>query len=238
MNMSKKDVKDSAQVGDSYSKLYSELPKNVFKNKHPVDRSGGSKGLKEFLKAALPQSEQKEIDAEFKKTLSLAKGRKAKKLKTCGAPKRKVNLLTAKERRRLGLNRLPKRGLNFEDFHSMHDLWLDYIRKVVGNAGQKGDQGHRVEDESTVRTLGDEQLQMRISRADLHGAFIKIVRSTNKKMVGLEDGNEEVCAKSDSKKRGLLHFQCGPPPLHHRRVDHVHETKRQSRQEVEEQTTS
>ena len=60
------------------------------------------------------------------------------------------------------------------------------MRKVVGNAGQKGDPGDRVEDESTVRTLGDEQLQMRISRADLHGAFIKIVRSTNKKIVGLE----------------------------------------------------
>ena len=60
------------------------------------------------------------------------------------------------------------------------------MRKVVGNAGQKGDPDDRVEDESTVRTLGDEQLQMRISRADLHGAFIKIVRSTNKKMVGLE----------------------------------------------------
>jgi len=186
INMSKKDVKDSAQVGDSYCKLYSELPKNVFKNQHPVDRSDGPKGLKEFLKASLPQSEQKEIDAEFKKTLSLTKGRKAKKLKTCGAPKRKVNLLSAKERRRLGLNRLPKRGLNFEDFHSMHDLWLEYMRKVVGNAAQKGDPGDRVEDESTVRTLGDEQLQMRISRADLHGAFIKIVRSTNKKMVGLE----------------------------------------------------
>ena len=137
INMSKKDVKDSAQVGDSYGKLYSELPKNVFKNQHPVDRSDGPKGLKEFLKAALPQSEQKEIDAEFKKTLSLTKGRKAKKLKTCGAPKRKVNLLSAKERRRLGLNRLPKRGLNFEDFHSMHDLWLGKINYTSRSVQKK-----------------------------------------------------------------------------------------------------
>ena len=72
------------------------------------------------------------------------------------------------------------------------------MRKVVGNAGQKGDPDDRVEDESTVRTLGDEQLQMRISRADLHGAFIKIVRSTNKKMVGLE-------GKDHRTKSGFFH---------------------------------
>jgi len=88
INMSKKDVKDSAQVGDSYGKLYSELPKNVFKNQHPIDRSDGPKGLKEFLKAALPQSEQKEIDAEFKKTLSLTKGRSLNKKKSTPSSKR------------------------------------------------------------------------------------------------------------------------------------------------------
>ena len=77
-------------------------------------------------------------------------------------------------------------------------IFPEYMRKVVGNAGQKGDPGDRVEDESTVRTLGDEQLQMRISRADLHGAFIKIVRSTNKKMVGLE-------GKDHRTKSGFFH---------------------------------
>jgi len=175
--MSRKEVKDSAQVADSVEKLYSELPSQIFQQRDT------KKTLKEFLAETLPQSERKEIDDEFKKTLSLTKGQKAKKVKPV-KKRRPGQYLTAKERRSLGLNRLPKRGLNFEDFHPMHDLWLDYMRKVVGNSAKRPQV--KETSPSTVHTLGDEQLQMRVSRADLHGAFVKVVKAPNPKLIGME----------------------------------------------------
>jgi len=181
--MNKKEVKSSAQVADSVEKLYSELPAHLFKKKQK-----SKKGLKEFLADSLPQSEKKEIDDEFKKTLSMTKGQKAKKIKVGGKQqqrRRKGQYLTARERRDLGLNRLP-RSIDFHDFDEMHSLWLDYMRSVVGKRGPSPQSASDVSVTSSVETLGDEQLQMRVSRADLHGAFVKVVRATNNKLVGLE----------------------------------------------------
>ena len=80
--MSRKEVKSSAQVADSVEKLYSELPAHLFKKKSKPETSGGGGGrLREFLAESLPQSERKEIDDEFKKTLAMTKGQKAKKIK-------------------------------------------------------------------------------------------------------------------------------------------------------------
>lgn len=173
-------MKDSAQVADSVEKLYGELPSQLF-HKDKLE----TKSLKEFLEKTLPQSEQKEIDDEFKKTLSLTKCQKAKKIVKQAKKRRKGQYLSARERRSLGLNRVPKRGLNFPDFHPMNDLWLEYMRKVVGNSGKKP-QSIREASTSTVHTVGDEQLQMRVSRADFHGAFVKVVRAPNPKLIGME----------------------------------------------------
>ena len=49
---------------------------HVFQKKTKSERS-----LREFLGDSLPQSERKEIEDEFKKTLSTTKGQKAKKIK-------------------------------------------------------------------------------------------------------------------------------------------------------------
>ena len=179
--MSREEVKDSAQVADSVEKLYGELPSQLF-HKDKLE----TKSLKEFLVKTLPQSEQKEIDDEFKKTLSLTKGQKAKKIVKQTKKRRKGQYLSARERRSLGLNQVPKRGLNFSDFHPMHDLWLEYMRKVVGNSGKKPQSVKEASTPSTVHTIGDEQLQMRVSRADFHGAFVKVVRAPNPKLIGIE----------------------------------------------------
>jgi len=181
--MSRKEVKDSAQVADSVEKLYGELPSQLF-HKDKLE----TKSLKEFLVKTLPQSEQKEIDEEFKKTLSLTKGQKAKKIVKQAKKRRKGQYLSARERRSLGLNQVPKRGLNFSDFHPMHDLWLEYMRRVVGNSGKKPQSIKEAStpSPSTVHTIGDEQLQMRVSRADFHGAFVKVVRAPNPKLIGIE----------------------------------------------------
>merc|ERR1712029_650322 len=87
--------------------------------------------------------------------------------------RRKGQYLTARERRDLGLNRLP-RSINFHDFDEMHSLWLDYMRSVVGKRSPSPQSASDVTVTSSVETLGDEQLQMRVGRA------------TNNKLVGLE----------------------------------------------------
>jgi len=179
---SNSDVRDTAQVADSYDKLYSELPAQVFRTDNS---SKQKKTLKQFLTQNLPASERKEIDGEFKKTLAFSrKGQKVKKAKAKRT--RKGQYLTSNERRKLGLNRLPKRGLNFADFHEVHDLWLDYMRKVIGYPAPE--QQPRSSVGASMSVLADEQLQMRVSRADYHGAFVKVTRAAKGKqqLVGLE----------------------------------------------------
>lgn len=126
--MNRKGSKDTASVAASFKKLYEELPLEISipssgsnlektNNKTPsrqmvksipyFDDSGNS-SLKTFLKEQLPRSDQKEINEELKKTFPLHKQKGAKIKKP--QPKRKGKYLTAHERRRLGLNRLPKVG--------------------------------------------------------------------------------------------------------------------------------
>lgn len=191
MNKSSKSdvIKDTAQVADSYEKLYNELPTKLFKA--PPNDSKKQLNLKQFLTKTLPASERKEIDGEFKKTLSLRKGQKVKGKKKVKRT-RKGQYLTANERRKLGLNRLPKRGggLEFNHFHEVHDLWLDYMRKVIGFSASDRPPTPKEESSSAsssyMTILADEQLQMRVSRADYHGAFVKVTRAANTKLVGLE----------------------------------------------------
>jgi len=182
--MSKSDAKDTAQLGESFDKLHNELPAKIFKASNDENQSAGN--LKQFLTKNLPPSERKEIDAEYKKTLSFRKGQKVKKASKAKRP-RKGRYLTAHERRKLGLNRLPKRGgLNFADLHQAHDLWLDYMRKVIGYSAEESSCRPSSSASGGISVLADEQLQMRVSRADYHGAFVKVTRAPNQQLVGLE----------------------------------------------------
>jgi len=180
-------IKDTAQVADSYEKLYSELPTKIFQAPESNDCKRPLE-LKQFLTKTLPASERKEIDDEFKKTLSFRQGQKVKVKKKVKRT-RKGQYLTANERRKLGLNRLPKRGggLDFNHFHEVHDLWLDYMRRVIGFSASDRPTSPKKDSSSAYMTiLADEQLQMRVSRADYHGAFVKVTRAANTKPVGLE----------------------------------------------------
>jgi len=183
--MSKSGAKDAAQLAESFDKLHSGLPTKIFKasNDESAKKAGN---LKQFLTQNLPPSERKEIDAEYKKTLSFRKGQKVKKASKAKRP-RKGRYLTANERRKLGLNRLPKRGgLNFADLHEVHDLWLDYMRKVIGYSAEESRPNSSASGCGGMSVLADEQLQMRVSRADYHGAFVKVTRASNQQLVGLE----------------------------------------------------
>ena len=97
--------------------------------------------------------------------------------------RRKGKYLTSFERRKLGLSKLPKTGLVFQQFREMHQLWLGYMNELLPNLENRK-QAHP----------SDESLQMRVCRADLHGALVKVTRSNVASQVGTEgeDLNNEL----------------------------------------------
>jgi len=128
--------------------------------------------LKDFFAKKLPPGDRKEVAGEFKKTLVLA-AQKPKKGK--GPPVRKSKKqLTAKERRNLGLFRLPKRGLQYSSFLPLHNLWTGYMKELLDLEG--------LEASGWKPCLNEEprqmQLQTRLCRADLHGAMVKVAAAT------------------------------------------------------------
>ena len=90
--------------------------------------------------------------------------------------RRKGKYLTAHEKRKLGLCKLPKTGLVYEDFRQIHQLWLGYMNELLPNLEQR----------QSARHPADESLQMRVCRADLHGALVKVTRSNVASQVGTE----------------------------------------------------
>ncbi len=84
--------------------------------------------------------------------------------------------MTAHEKRKLGLCKLPKTGLVYEDFRNIHQLWLGYMNELLPNLEQR----------QSARHPADESLQMRVCRADLHGALVKVTRSNVASQVGTE----------------------------------------------------
>jgi len=116
--------------------LYQPLPKSISNEETKVQDL--QEELKSFLQGNVPASEQNEISDEFKKIVQLFrketnKGRKgAKKLR------KKGQYLTTFEKKKLGLNKLPKKGLRFVDFHVVNGLWKDYMKELLGEINTSG----------------------------------------------------------------------------------------------------
>ena len=141
---------------------------------------GEQKDAKDFFAARLPPGDKKEVDGEFKKGLVLAT-QKNKKKKSKPIRKSK-QYLTAKERRALGLYRLPKKGLEYTSFLPLHSLWKGYMEELLDVSNlEKG---------GWVPNLNEEprqlQLQMRICRADFHGAIFRVINASCSTHIGVE----------------------------------------------------
>jgi len=153
------------------------LPENIL-------CAGGSStdnsDLKAFLQSKLPHGDRKEVDGEFKKVLVLA-AQKSKQKKQKPVRKSK-QYLTAKERRSLGLYRLPKKGLKYSSFLPLNSLWNGYMKELLDiDALEKGGWSPNLNEET--RQL---QLQMRVCRADFHGAALKVVGADCSSHIGLQ----------------------------------------------------
>ena len=45
--------------------------------------------------------------------------------------RRKKTLLTSIEKKNLGLQKLPKKGLKYESFSALHNLWAEYMEHFL-----------------------------------------------------------------------------------------------------------
>ena len=161
---------------DNYRRLYSELQSE---SKTDVDNRAE---LKTFVERHVPASDIKELDNELKKTVPLSgrqlRGKRKRVFRKGGGKdskfepvrRRQGKLLTARERRDLGLHRLPKKGLKYTDVVPINRLWLEYISGLV---------------DLSKWSEGDESFQVRLCRADYHGAEVKVTRSPNAALVGI-----------------------------------------------------
>lgn len=92
--------------------------------------------------------------------------RKAKDRKKALKPKP----LSAKQRRKLGLHDIPREGQKYATFVPLHNLWLGYVREILGNELYTGGQGAAA----------------KLSAADFHGAEVEVVRSGCVGRVGIK----------------------------------------------------
>ncbi|KAM7201657.1 putative rRNA and tRNA processing protein [Rhypophila sp. PSN 637] len=77
--------------------------------------------------------------------------------------------LSSSQRRKLGLYDVPREGQKYALFEPLHNLWLGYIREILGNEIYTGGEG----------------AASKLCSADFHGAEVEVVRSGCVSRVGI-----------------------------------------------------
>ncbi|PHH78475.1 hypothetical protein CDD82_3028 [Ophiocordyceps australis] len=91
------------------------------------------------------------------------KARQAEKTKA------KSKTLSSRQRRRLGLDEIPRDGHRYHLYEPLHQLWLGYAREILANDLFTGGPGAAA----------------KLSSAELHGALAQVVRSRCPDRVGI-----------------------------------------------------
>ncbi|GAB1318627.1 Ribonuclease P protein subunit [Madurella fahalii] len=78
--------------------------------------------------------------------------------------------LSASQRRKLGLYDVPREGQKYALFEPLHQLWLGYMREILGNEVYTGGEGAAA----------------KLASADFHGAGVEVVRSGCVSRVGIK----------------------------------------------------
>ena len=94
-----------------------------------LDLSKSEDDAKTFFENRIRRSDRNEVTDEFKKLLVL-EAQKSRKVRH-KQPRLSKKFLTARERRELGLYRLPKVGLRYAQFTGLNQLWLGYLQELM-----------------------------------------------------------------------------------------------------------
>jgi ribonuclease P protein subunit POP4 len=164
--------------------ILAPLPDPYYSGLKGLDTLQGSEQDAEtFFQSRVKESDRREIPDEFKRTLVL-EAQKSKRPRT-QKPRISKKMLTSKEKRTLGLNRLPKVGLNYQQFQAMNDLWMNYMVDLLDLVSLKKDGW----EPGSLEEPKLQQIQMKICRADLHGAILQVVKSD----CPTQEGRKGIC---------------------------------------------
>lgn len=155
-------------AGSSFEPYRHELPTDVAKG-----LPDNFPGVKEFLEDKVRNDKHGSsmVQDVFKRYLILNCPKSRKKWKN--KPRISAKELTAREKRSLGLDRLPKTGLQYTNFTELSTLWQDYMKDLLGTEVLKATKWTPPSDYND--TSGHlPNLQSKVSKADLHGAIIKV----------------------------------------------------------------
>ena len=160
--------------------FYSELPKSVeddvkYLIKAKDEATKDEKEKKEnkievFLKKQLPRHRLREGIVENLKHKVFFIDNAERPKKRYDRRRRCRHKLTSKEKRKLGLFKLPKQQ-SYESFIPLHNLWKDYMKDVI-------DFG-KVTEENKASTA-----QQKLLKADYHGALVTVTKSKTPSLIG------------------------------------------------------
>jgi ribonuclease P protein subunit POP4 len=90
--------------------------------------------------------------------------------------KRKPKPLSAREKRAMGVHKLPKEEAKYAVFKKLHAMWVEYMQEVLDL--KKG--------VAAGRTVTSASHGSQLASADYHGAEFEVVRSTCVSRVGVK----------------------------------------------------
>ncbi|XP_012274574.1 ribonuclease P protein subunit p29 [Orussus abietinus] len=145
--------------------IYTPLPVTVIGQTNTSERR--IQYLENFLESTLPTSDVKGIGQELRKSFILAKHKPKGFIKKQPKP----SILPRKKRALINITkRLKSKGLKYENFIPLNDLWLGYMKRMLcTNTFLKLPK-------SPIEP-GWEAVNQKIMKADFHGAAIKVIRS-------------------------------------------------------------
>ncbi|XP_047369447.1 ribonuclease P protein subunit p29 [Vespa velutina] len=151
------------------------LPLSINLTKSVTTYKNNERYLMNFLQNLLPSSDIKSAADELKKTYIFSKFRS----KTTRNIKIKKKFLTTRKRILLGLGKISnKNGLKYTDLLPLHELWLKYIKNILGD---------KFSSSATHNPIDSnwENINQQLIKADFHGAKISVVKSKCPSLVGI-----------------------------------------------------
>uniref|UniRef100_A0A3B4A168 Ribonuclease P protein subunit p29 n=1 Tax=Periophthalmus magnuspinnatus TaxID=409849 RepID=A0A3B4A168_9GOBI len=138
----------------------------------PQGKSKADAFTRSFLRRSLQSGSKSDVgDILTHKALVLEHNKsKNKKPKNKKSKNKKAKGLSSKQKRDLKMFQIKPEAQRYELFLPLHDLWRQYILDLCGGLQP---------------TMNPQLVQMKLLKADFHGALIKVVRSRCASYVGL-----------------------------------------------------
>ncbi|XP_011331851.2 ribonuclease P protein subunit p29 [Ooceraea biroi] len=160
-----------------YADLCSPLPNITSASDVPICQNR-EQGVVNFLQNMLPSSDCKQIPDELRKTFIFSKFKIKRKRKTdC----RSTFLSTRRTKHGPSMSAsdiLSKKQLKYSEVYPLNQLWLDYMRDLLGVTSFAGIP-------KSPEDSNWESVNQQLMRADFHGANITIHKSRCASLVGL-----------------------------------------------------